>query len=93
MLVSYLVYSSTLKMEATCSSEILVEFNGIHSVVSQKMELFSIVVSDCAFLPTNEYMTLKGFSQNVDIEHFQGCEIGSFYIVVIMYCQFDNNMS
>jgi hypothetical protein len=33
-------YSSTLKMEATCSSELLVYFNGQHGLISQKRELF-----------------------------------------------------
>jgi hypothetical protein len=39
MLVSGLVYSSTLKMEVTCSTEASVD-NGLHGIISQKMELF-----------------------------------------------------
>jgi hypothetical protein len=33
-------FISTLKIEATCSSETSVTFNELHSVISQKMELF-----------------------------------------------------
>jgi hypothetical protein len=40
MLVSCLAYSSTLKMEATYSSEISVAFSRVHGVISQKIELF-----------------------------------------------------
>jgi hypothetical protein len=32
-------YSSSLKMEATCSSKPSVDFNGVHGVSCQKMEL------------------------------------------------------
>jgi hypothetical protein len=40
MLVSCLAYSSTLKMEATCSSEMLADFNGLYGVMSQKTDLY-----------------------------------------------------
>jgi hypothetical protein len=40
MLVSCLAYSSTLKMEATCFSETSVDFQGLHGVIFQKIELF-----------------------------------------------------
>jgi hypothetical protein len=33
-------YSSTLKMEVTCSSEMLVTFNGLDGIISQKIGLF-----------------------------------------------------
>jgi hypothetical protein len=33
-------YSSTLKIEYKCSTETLVEFNGIPGVISPKMEFF-----------------------------------------------------
>jgi hypothetical protein len=33
-------YSSTLKIEATCSSESRVTFNGLHGVIAKKKELF-----------------------------------------------------
>jgi hypothetical protein len=36
-------YSSTLKMEAICSSGTSVNFNRLHSVVSRNIELFNIV--------------------------------------------------
>jgi hypothetical protein len=35
-LVSFLAYSSTLKVDATC----WLTFNGLHGVISQKIELF-----------------------------------------------------
>jgi hypothetical protein len=35
---TFLPYTSTLKMEAMCSSE---TFNTLHDVISQKIELFS----------------------------------------------------
>jgi hypothetical protein len=39
--VSFLAYSSTLKMEVTCSSETSVStFSGLHGIISQKIELF-----------------------------------------------------
>jgi hypothetical protein len=38
MLVSCLAYSSTLKMDVTSSSETSA-FNGLHGVISQKIEL------------------------------------------------------
>jgi hypothetical protein len=37
---SCLAYSSTMKMEPICSSESSVDFNGLHGVISQKIELF-----------------------------------------------------
>jgi hypothetical protein len=37
-LVSCLAYSSALKMEATCSSATQLTFNGLHGVISQKIE-------------------------------------------------------
>jgi hypothetical protein len=37
--VSCLDYSSTLKMEEKCSSETSVDFQRLHGVVSQKIEL------------------------------------------------------
>jgi hypothetical protein len=36
---SHLAYTSTLKMEATYSSETSVDFQGLHSIISQKIEL------------------------------------------------------
>jgi hypothetical protein len=39
ILVSCLAYSSTLKTEATCSSEKPVDFNGLYGVMSQKTDL------------------------------------------------------
>jgi hypothetical protein len=33
-------YSISLKMKATSSSETWVDFNGLHGVISQKIELF-----------------------------------------------------
>jgi hypothetical protein len=40
--VSCLVYSSTLKMEAICSHETLVDFQRLHDIVSQKILLFML---------------------------------------------------
>jgi hypothetical protein len=40
MLVCCLTYSSTMKMEATCSSEMLLAFNGVRGVIYQNVELF-----------------------------------------------------
>jgi hypothetical protein len=37
MLVSCLVYSLILKVEATCSSKISVDFNELHGVISQEI--------------------------------------------------------
>jgi hypothetical protein len=39
MIISCLAYSSTLKLE-TCSSEMSIDFQGLHGVISQKMELW-----------------------------------------------------
>jgi hypothetical protein len=39
-LVSCLAYSLSLKMEETHSSEMLLTFNGVHGVISQKIEPF-----------------------------------------------------
>jgi hypothetical protein len=39
MLVSYVAYSSTMKMEATCPPKCQVTSNGQHGVISQKIEL------------------------------------------------------
>jgi hypothetical protein len=36
----FLGYSSTLKMEATCSSETSVHLNALHTVTTQKIEVF-----------------------------------------------------
>jgi hypothetical protein len=41
-LVSCWAYSSTLKMEAICSSKCWLPFNGLHGVIPQKVELFII---------------------------------------------------
>jgi hypothetical protein len=43
-LVSYLAYFSVLKMEKTCFSEHTLTFNGLHSIVSLKTELFITAV-------------------------------------------------
>jgi hypothetical protein len=40
MLVSYLAYSSTLKMEAKYSSKRWLTFNGLKGIIPQKAELF-----------------------------------------------------
>jgi hypothetical protein len=42
MLVSSLSHSSTLMMEAICSSETLLTFTGLHGAISQKIELFLV---------------------------------------------------
>jgi hypothetical protein len=42
MLVSCLAYSWTLMMEMTCSSKTSDDFNGLHHVISQKAELFTV---------------------------------------------------
>jgi hypothetical protein len=42
--IACLAYSSTLKMEATYSSETALAFNGLHSVISQKIEVFEVTV-------------------------------------------------
>jgi hypothetical protein len=39
MLISSLTYSLILKTEVICSSETSVDFNGLHFVISQKIEL------------------------------------------------------
>jgi hypothetical protein len=44
MLISFLTYFSTLKMEATCSSEISAEFQWITRSYVQKVQLFIITV-------------------------------------------------
>jgi hypothetical protein len=41
MLVSYLAYSSTLKMEAICCAETSAD-TGLHGLISQKTELFIV---------------------------------------------------
>jgi hypothetical protein len=43
MLVSSLTYSSTQKTEATCPSEMSINFNGPHGVISQKTEFFETI--------------------------------------------------
>jgi hypothetical protein len=43
MLVSCLDYSSTPKWGATCSSETSLDFQRLHSVISQKIDLFMLV--------------------------------------------------
>jgi hypothetical protein len=43
VLVSCLVYSSTLKMEAICSSE-TVEIHGTHGIISQNTELSVLAI-------------------------------------------------
>jgi hypothetical protein len=48
---SCLAYSSTLKMEATCSSKMSV--SGLHSVISKKMKLFITTVVRTSH-PTND---------------------------------------
>jgi hypothetical protein len=40
MLDSYMAYSSTLKMEATLPPKRQFAFNGLHGVITQKIELF-----------------------------------------------------
>jgi hypothetical protein len=45
MLGSYLAYSSTLKIEATCSFETVTVFTGLHGVTSQTVETFRIKFS------------------------------------------------
>jgi hypothetical protein len=42
LLVSCLAFSSTLKMEETCSSEMSVEITGIQGVIFQKRDLFTV---------------------------------------------------
>jgi hypothetical protein len=44
MLPSFLAYSSTVKLEAICPSEMSVDFNCLHSVISKKIELFIYIV-------------------------------------------------
>jgi hypothetical protein len=39
-LVSSLAYYSTLKIEAICSYETSVDFNGLHGVITQKTKIF-----------------------------------------------------
>jgi hypothetical protein len=39
-LVSFLAYASTLKMDATISSETPVDFNGLHGAISYQTEIF-----------------------------------------------------
>jgi hypothetical protein len=36
----FLAYSSILKMEATCSPEMSVDFSGLHGVISQEIVFF-----------------------------------------------------
>jgi hypothetical protein len=43
LLVSSLTNSSILKMEAMCSQKLRLIFNGIHGLLSQKIELFTYV--------------------------------------------------
>jgi hypothetical protein len=43
--VSFLAYSSTLKMEATCSLEASVDSIGLHGAISQKLESFAWVIA------------------------------------------------
>jgi hypothetical protein len=48
-LISYLAFSSTLKMEAIFSSETSVDFDGLYVVVSLKIEPFTttaVIISD-----------------------------------------------
>jgi hypothetical protein len=41
-LISRASYSSTLKMEAISSSETSIDFNRLHGVISQRIELFKL---------------------------------------------------
>jgi hypothetical protein len=50
LLVSCLVYYLNLKREATRSSEMSVDFNGPHGVISQKIELFIITAERTSVL-------------------------------------------
>jgi hypothetical protein len=53
LLVSCLSYSWTLKMDATCSFETSVDFNGLHGSMSQKIKLFTsiaLTASDASLL-------------------------------------------
>jgi hypothetical protein len=37
-----LAYSSTLKMEVTCSAKMSVDFSRLHGIMPQKLELFML---------------------------------------------------
>jgi hypothetical protein len=52
---SCLAYSSTLKMEASCSSETSLTFNGLHGIISQEIEL-SITTAVRTSHPTPFYL-------------------------------------
>jgi hypothetical protein len=56
-------YSSTLKMEAICSSETSVDVNGLHGVISQKIVLF-ITTAVRTSHSTITYIFAKSFSND-----------------------------
>jgi hypothetical protein len=44
VLVSCLAYSSTLKMEAICFSEISVDIHGLHDIISPNTEISTLAI-------------------------------------------------
>jgi hypothetical protein len=73
MLVSCLAYSSTLKLDVTCSSEFQLTFNRLHGVISQKLELFittAVITSDATRCYAPEDSTLHNHRhENLHILH------------------------
>jgi hemin uptake protein HemP len=67
MLVSCLAYSSALKMEATWSSKMLLDFNRLHSGILQKVEL-TITTAVRTSNATNSNK-LTGKENRIDIKH------------------------
>jgi hypothetical protein len=58
-LLSWLAYSSTLKMEVTCSSKLRLTFNGLYGGISQKIELFIKLLIILTFSPTQYSNVLR----------------------------------
>jgi hypothetical protein len=73
--VSRLVNSSTLKMEATCSPKCRLTLTGLHSVISQKTDLFRTYVGviqyflhDTKLAQTGIKIQINGSSANLRIK-------------------------
>jgi hypothetical protein len=62
-LVSCLAYSSMHRMEATCSSVTSVDFNRLHGVISQKIELFCLKIGFGSFLTHALQFTVRQHPQ------------------------------
>jgi hypothetical protein len=63
-------YSSTLKMEATCSSDRRLKFNCIHGAIIQKIQLFKICAALYMLLSSGLRDCIGGeLCINISVEH------------------------